>query len=125
MPQLASRKFFNRARIGKVYHDYWRGGDACGSGDVERFRAKMAGPTARRHSDRARTFFVLFSHRHLHRSEHYVERASIALLNFSALKAMRGRIALQKLRETDTGLFISHEVLWECGAPLHPFRNST
>ena len=41
-----------------------------GSGDVERFRAKMVGPTARRHSDRARTFLVLFSHRYVHRSQH-------------------------------------------------------
>ena len=64
---------------------HWRGRDAGGSGDVERFRAKMVGPTARRHSDRARTFLVLFSHRYLHRSQHCLEFASVALLNFPAL----------------------------------------
>jgi hypothetical protein len=29
---------------------------------------------------------------------------------------MRGRIVLQKLRDIDAGLFISHEVLLECGS---------
>ena len=53
---------------------------------MERFRAKMAGPIARRHSDRARTFVVLFSHRYLHRFERCLEFAFFAVLNFSALK---------------------------------------
>ena len=45
-------------------------GDGRRFGDVERLRAKMAGPVTRRHSDRARTFFVLFSHRYVRRCEH-------------------------------------------------------
>ena len=53
---------------------------------MERFRAKVAGPIAGRHSDRARTFFVLFSHRYLYRSEHCLEFAFFALLNVPALK---------------------------------------
>ena len=54
----------------------------------------MAGATARRHSDRARKFLLLFSHRYLRRSEPPTQPAFLALLNFPALKAMRGRIAL-------------------------------
>jgi len=53
---------------------------------MERFRAKMAGPAAWRHSDRARTFLVLFSHRYLHCSKRCLEFAFFALLNFPALK---------------------------------------
>lgn len=82
---LHSRNFLNRARIGKIHCHYWRGRDARGSGVVERFRAKMVGPIARRHSDRARTFLVLFSHRYLHCSERCLEFAFFALLNFPAL----------------------------------------
>ncbi len=46
----------------------------------------MAGPTAWRHSDRARTFLLLFSHRYLHRFEHCLEFVSVALLNFPAVR---------------------------------------
>ena len=53
---------------------------------MERFRAKVAGPIAGRHSDRARTFLVLFSDRHLHRSQRCLEFAFFALLNVPALK---------------------------------------
>ena len=56
---------------------------------MERFRAKVAGPIARRHSDRARTFLVLFSDRYLYRSEHCLEFTFFALLNFPALKFQR------------------------------------
>src|SRR5262249_23704934 len=52
---------------------------------VERFRAEMAGSIARRHSDRARAFGVLFPHRYLHRSQHCLEFDSVALLNFQTL----------------------------------------
>ena len=78
------------ARTGQIHCDHWRGRDARGSGDVERLRAKMVGPTARRHSDRARTFLVLFSHRHLHHCQHCLELASLALLNFPALNFQVG-----------------------------------
>src|SRR5262249_50191031 len=73
------------ARTGKIHCDYWRGCDARRSGDVERFRAKMVGTTTRGRSDRARTFFVLFSHRHVHHSHHCLEFAPVALLNLPAL----------------------------------------
>ena len=33
------------ARIGEIHCDHWRGRDARGSGHVERFHAKMVGPT--------------------------------------------------------------------------------
>src|SRR5262245_21518006 len=46
----------------------------------------MVGPIAWRHSDRARTFIVLFSYRHLHRSQHSAQPGFLALLNLSALK---------------------------------------
>jgi hypothetical protein len=55
------------ARIGQVHCGHWRDRDAHRSGNVEWFRPEMARPAARRHPDRARTFFVLFSHRNLHR----------------------------------------------------------
>ncbi len=83
---------------------------------MERFRAKMAGPIARRHSDRARTFLVLFSHRYLHCSKRCLEFAFFALLNFPALKATRGRVRTPKAsRNTSRACFISHEVLWSAG----------
>jgi len=93
------------ARIGKIHFHHWRGRDGRGFADVERLRAKMAWPITRRHSHRARTFFILFSHRHLYRYQHCLEFASVAFLDFPAVKAMRGRIAPQKLREIDRGLF--------------------
>jgi len=86
------------ARIGEIHCDYWCGRDARGSGHVERFRAKMVGPTARRHSDRARTFFLLFSHRYLHRFEHCLEFVSVALLNFPALISHNGPNGSQRPR---------------------------
>ena len=52
---------------------------AGGLGDVGRVCAEMAGTIARRHPDRARTFCVLFSHRHLHHSQHPFEPAAIDL----------------------------------------------
>src|SRR5213075_2561949 len=73
------------ARIGQIHCHHWRDRHPRGSGDVERLRPKMVGPTTRRHSDRARTFLVLFSHRYLHRCQHSLELASLALLNFPAL----------------------------------------
>ena len=53
---------------------------------MERFRAKMAGAVAGRHSDRTRTFLVLFSDRYLYRSQRCLEFAFFALLNVPALK---------------------------------------
>src|SRR5258708_24472418 len=87
------------ARIGEIHYDHWRGRDARGSGDVERLRAKMVGPTAWRHSDRARTFLVLFSHRYLHRFEHCLEFASVALLNLPALISHNGHNGSQRHAE--------------------------
>src|SRR5215472_16851883 len=69
------------ARIGQIHCDHWRGRDAGGSGDVERFRAKMVGSIAWRHSDRARTFLILFSHRYLHRAQYRAQPTLLALLN--------------------------------------------
>ena len=62
---------------------------------MERFRAKMAGPAAWRHSDRARTFLVLFSHRYLHCSKRCLEFAFFALLNFPALTSHNGHSGSQ------------------------------
>ena len=56
---------------------------------MERLRAEMAGPIARRHSDRARTFRVLFSNRHVHRPQHCAEFALVNLLNLSTLRQLR------------------------------------
>ena len=86
MPPLHSRNFLNDARTGKVYRNYRRDRYARGSSHVEWFRAEVARPAARRHSDRARTFLVLLSHRYLHRFEHCLEFASVALLDLPALK---------------------------------------
>jgi len=65
---------------------------------MERFRAEMAGPIAWRHSDRARTFLVLFSHRYVHRSEHCLEFASVAPLNFPALISHNGHNGSERPR---------------------------
>ncbi len=59
-----------RARTGQTHCDHWRGRHTDWLGDVGRLRAEMAGPTARRHPDRARTFVFLFSDRDLHYSQH-------------------------------------------------------
>ena len=65
--------------LGKFDCRHWRDHHAAGIGDVERICAEMAGAIARRHSDRARTFCVLFSHRHLHHPEHSLESAVVDL----------------------------------------------
>ena len=105
MRPVASRNFLNRARGGKVHRDHRRGYHTSRVSHVERYRAEMARPAAGRHSNRAGRFLVLFSDRYLHRCEHCVEFALIAVLDLPALKAMRGRIALQNPREIDRSLF--------------------
>ena len=52
---------------------------------MERLRTEMAGTIARRHPDRARAFRILFSHRHVHHSQHCVEFASFDLLDLPTL----------------------------------------
>src|SRR5262245_50047815 len=84
VPPVASRNFLNRARLWKTDRDCRCDDHTRWVVDVERFRAKMVGPTARRHSDRAWKFLVLFSHRHMHHSQRCLEFASIALLDFPA-----------------------------------------
>src|SRR5262249_49067881 len=78
---LAPRNFLNGARSGKVHRDHWHCHHTGWVGDVEWPRPKMAGPIARRYSNPARTFGVLFSHRYLHRSQHRLEFDSVALLD--------------------------------------------
>ena len=82
VPSLDSRNFLNDARAGQIRRRHWRDHHAVGTGDVERICAEMAGTIARRHSDRARTFCVLFSHRHLHHSQH---PAQLAIVDLPAL----------------------------------------
>jgi uracil-DNA glycosylase len=79
VPPLDSRNFLNNARLGQIHCRHWRDHHAAGIGDVERICAEMAGAIARRHSDRARTFCVLFSDRHLHHPEHSLELAVVDL----------------------------------------------
>ena len=86
VPPLHSRNSLSDARTWKVHRDHRRRRHTSRTGAMERFRAKMAGAIAWRHSDRARTFLVLFSHRYLHRFKHCLEFASVALLDFPALK---------------------------------------
>ena len=77
VPPLDSRNFLDNARLGQIHRHHRRDHHAAGIGDVERICAEMAGAIARRHSDRARTFCVLFSNRHLHHSQHPVQLAII------------------------------------------------
>jgi uracil-DNA glycosylase len=61
---------------------------------MERLCAEMAGKLARRYSDRTRAFRVLFSHRHLHHSEHPAE---FVIVDLPALMATpRKRIELKR-----------------------------
>ena len=82
VPSLDSRNFLNDARAGQIRRRHGRDHHAIGTGDVERICAEMAGTVAGRHSDRARTFCVLFSHRHLHHSQH---PAQLAIIDIPAL----------------------------------------
>ncbi len=52
---------------------------------MERVHAEMARTIAGRYPDRARTFRVLFSDRHLHHPEHCLKLAVVDLLNLPAL----------------------------------------
>jgi hypothetical protein len=79
VPALDSRNFLDNARLGQIHCRHWRNHHAAGIGDVERICAEMAGAIARRYSNRARTFCILFSRRHLHRSQHPIELAAINL----------------------------------------------
>ena len=88
------------ARTGQIHRDRWRGRDPHGSGDVERLRAKMAGPTTGGYSDRARTFFIPFSHRYVHRPEHCAQPDFLALLNFPALNSHKGDYGLRFTKVT-------------------------
>src|SRR4029077_14832941 len=67
------------ARAGQIRRHHWCNHHADGLGDVGRVYAEMAWTVARRHSHRARTFCILFSHRHLHLSQHPLELAAIDL----------------------------------------------
>ena len=82
MPSLDSRNFLNDARVGQIRRRHGRDHHAIGTGDVERICAEMAGTVAGRHSDRARTFCVLFSDRYLHHSQH---PAQLAIIDIPAL----------------------------------------
>ena len=53
---------------------------------MERLRSEVAGTIARGYPNREGTFGILFSHRHLHHSQHCPERAVVAPLNVSALR---------------------------------------
>src|SRR6266699_450020 len=86
VPSLDSRNFLNYARPGKIHPDHWCDHHAGGTGDVERFRAEMAGTIARGCPNREGTFGILFSDRHLHHSQHCPELAVVALLNVPALR---------------------------------------
>ena len=85
VPPLHSRNCLNRARAWKIHRDHRRRRHHSRTDHVERYRAKMAGPIARRYPDRARTFLILFSDRYLHRGEHCLEFAFFSFLNFPAL----------------------------------------
>jgi uracil-DNA glycosylase len=85
VPLFESRNFSNDARTGKIRRDHRRRHDACRAGDVGWVRAKVVGPIARRHPDRARTFRILFSDRHLHHCEHYNECSFLALFDLSSV----------------------------------------
>jgi uracil-DNA glycosylase len=64
---------------------------------VERLRSKMAGTIAGRYQDRARTFGILFSRRHLHHPQHCPDPALFDLLNFPALMgALRKQAELER-----------------------------
>jgi uracil-DNA glycosylase len=67
------------ARAGQIRRHHRCNHHAGGLGDVGWVYAEMAWTVARRHSHRARTFCILFSHRHLHRSQHPLEPAAIDL----------------------------------------------
>ena len=86
VPPVHSRNSLSDARTWKVHRDHRRRRHAGRTRVMERVRAKVAGPIAGRHSDRARTLLVLFSDHYLYRSEHCLEFAFFPLLNFQALK---------------------------------------
>ncbi len=100
MPPLASRNFLNRARTGKVHRDHWRDHYASRFGHVERFRAKMAWADSRRHSNRARTFCFLFSHRYVHHHQHRAQPASLAILDLPSLGGSASPIDDSRWRKT-------------------------
>ena len=57
----------------------------------------MAGTIARGYSDRARALRILFSNRHLHRSQHFAQFALVDLLNLSALMIVpRKQVQLER-----------------------------
>ena len=70
------------------------------------FAPKWLGRIARRHSDRARTFLILFSHRHLHHSQHRVELNLLALLDVSALILHNGHNGSQRSRSKILSVFL-------------------
>ena len=111
MPSLDSRNFLNHARPGQVDLDHRCDHHAGGSDDVERLRAEMAGTIARGYPDREGAFGILFSDRHVRRSQHCPELAVVDLLDVPALRwiailrATRGRMrTLKALRNGFIGL---------------------
>jgi hypothetical protein len=83
---LDSRNFLHLARLGKIARGNRGRYDAGRIVSVGRVRAEMAWPPARRCSDRARAFGLLFPDRHVHRAEHYFEPGIFALLDIPPLK---------------------------------------
>ena len=70
MPSLDPRNFLNRARRGKTYGGPWCDHYARRLGDVGWICAEMAGPLAGGYPDGGRTFYVLFSDRHVRGAKH-------------------------------------------------------
>jgi hypothetical protein len=78
-------QLLNGAGVGQIPRHHWCDHFAGGASDLERICAEMAGAIARRYSNRARTFCILFSRRHLHRSQH---SAQLAIVDLPALMKM-------------------------------------
>src|SRR5262249_15929813 len=86
VPPLSSRNFLNHARAGQIHRDHRCDHDAGGGRVMERIRSQMPRTTSGRYPRRARTFFVLFSYRHLDCPQYSPELALVDLLDLSALE---------------------------------------
>ena len=86
VPSLDSRNFLNYARPWKIHPNHRCDYHGGGTGDVERFRAEMAGTIAGRYPDGEGAFGILFSDRHLHHSQHCPELVVVAFLDIPALR---------------------------------------
>jgi len=85
------------ARTGEIGGHHRRYCDAGRAGDVERFRAEMAGTLTGRRPDRARAFRVLFSDRHLYCFQYFAQFATLDLFNLPALMtAPRKQVQLER-----------------------------